>query len=223
MVFSRSVRAVVFDLDGLLIDTEAGFRDSLIAAAAERGYDLPLSLFHRLLGVPNAESIGTLKAHYGPDFDAEGLFVACWTRFHDTVDLAKLLKTGVLELLDYLDELGVPKAIATSSPHASIELHLGPSGIIGRFDTIVAKGDYARSKPAPDPYLLAAQRLGIDPTKCLALEDSHNGVRSAHAAGMMTIMVPDLLEPTDEMHAKCVGIARTLHDVRDLLLARRRG
>lgn len=223
MVFPRPIRAVVFDLDGLLIDTEAGFRDSLIAAAADRGYDLPLSLFHQLLGVPNAESIGTLLAHYGPDFDAEGLYVACWTRFHETVDLENLLKTGVTELLDHLDGFGVPKAIATSSPRDSVDLHLGPSGIVGRFDAIVAKGDYVRSKPAPDPYLVAAARLGFDPAECLALEDSHNGVRAAHAAGMMTIMVPDLLEPTEEMHAKCVHIARTLHDVRDLLLTHRQG
>jgi len=217
MVFPRAVRAVVFDMDGLLIDTEAGFRDSIIAAAAERGHDLPLSLFYQLLGVPNAESIGTLVAHFGRDFDAEGLFAACWKHFHETVDLENLLKAGVLELLDYLDQLGLPRAIATSSPRESIELHLGPSGIVGRFDAIVTKGDYARSKPAPAPYLVAAKRLGFDPTECLALEDSYNGVRAAHAAGMMTVMVPDLLGPTDEMHDKCVQIVQTLHDVRRLL------
>lgn len=217
MVFTRSIRAVVFDMDGLLIDTEAGFRDSLIAVAAERGHDLPISLFYQLLGVPNADSVGTLRAHFGPDFDAEGLFAACWVRFHESVDLANLLKTGVRELLDCLDELNVSKAIATSAPRDSVEKHLGPSRIVERFDSIIIKGDYVRSKPAPDPYLVAAERLGVNPIECLALEDSHNGVRAAHAAGMMTIMVPDLLAPTDEMHEKCVHIAETLHDVRDLL------
>jgi HAD superfamily hydrolase (TIGR01509 family) len=221
MVFPNSVRAVVFDLDDLPIDTEAGFRDSLIAVAAERGHELPLTLFYRLIGVPNADSVKTLIAHYGQGFDAEGLFVACWERFHETIDLNSLLKSGAAELLDCLDELGLSRAIATSSPQKSIDRNLGPSGIIKRFDAIVSKGDYARAKPAPDPYLLAAHRLGIDPIECLALEDSHNGVRSAHAAGMMTIMVPDLLEPTDEMHAKCVKIVQTLHEVRDLLFAQR--
>lgn len=223
MTFPRTIHAVVFDMDGLLIDTEAGFRDALLAAAADRGHELPLSLFNQLLGVPNAESVGTLLAHYGADFDAEGLYAACWTRFHETVDLENLLKTGVTELLDHLDDRSIPRAIATSSPRDSVDRHLGPSGIVGRFDAIVTKGDYIRSKPAADPYLVAAKRLGVDPADCLALEDSHNGVRAAHAAGMMTIMVPDLLEPTDEMHAKCVHIAPTLHDVRALILAGQAG
>ena len=87
--------------------------------------------------------------------------------------------------------------------------------------TIVAAGDYARGKPNPDPFLVAAARLGADPHDCVALEDSHNGVRAAHAAGMMTIMVPDLLEATDEMRGLCITVAQTLHDVRALLAAER--
>lgn len=221
MPFPRSIRAVVFDMDGLLLDTEAGFRDALFAAAADLGHELPIPLFNQMLGVPNAESVGILIAHYGPDFDAEGLFAACWTKFHETVDLETLLKAGVTELLDHLDALALPRAIATSSPREAVDLHLGPSGLVGRFDAIVTKGDYARSKPAPDPYLLAAELLGIEPADCLALEDSHNGVRAAHAAGMMTIMVPDLLAPNEEMHDKCIHIAETLHDVRDLLTLQR--
>lgn len=221
MVFPRIIRAVVFDMDGLLINTEVGFRDALIAAAAERGHDLPLSLFNQLIGVPNADSVEMLLAHYGSDFDAEGLYADCWTRFHHTVDLENLLKAGVSELLDYLDEFGLPRAIATSSSRDAVDRHLAHGGTVKRFNAIVAKGDYTRSKPAPDPYLVAAERLGIDPAECLALEDSHNGVRAAHAAGMMTIMVPDILEPTEEMHAKCIHIARTLHEVQALLLTHR--
>ena len=83
----------------------------------------------------------------------------------------------------------------------------------------MASGDYARAKPAPDPFLTAAERLGVAPQDCLALEDSHNGVRAAHAAGMMTIMVPDLLDATEEMQTLCVRIARDLHEVRELLEA----
>ncbi|MFX7740030.1 HAD family hydrolase, partial [Acinetobacter baumannii] len=72
-------------------------------------------------------------------------------------------------------------------------------GLLGRFDAIVAHGDYVRGKPAPDPFLRAAERLGVEPKLCLALEDSHNGVRSASSSGMMTVMVPDILEATDEI------------------------
>jgi beta-phosphoglucomutase-like phosphatase (HAD superfamily) len=90
---------------------------------------------------------------------------------------------------------------------------------MGRFQEIVGHGDYENGKPGPDPFLRAAERLGVEPRLCLALEDSHNGVRSASSAGMMTIMVPDLLEPTDEIRVLCTLIVRDLNEVRRLILA----
>ncbi len=81
------------------------------------------------------------------------------------------------------------------------------------------QGDYAAGKPAPDPFLKAAERLGVEARACLALEDSHAGVRSASSAGMMTIMVPDLLEPTDEIRGLCTAVVPSLHEVRGLILA----
>jgi beta-phosphoglucomutase-like phosphatase (HAD superfamily) len=83
---------------------------------------------------------------------------------------------------------------------------------------IVGHGDYEAGKPAPDPFLKAAERLGVEPRLCLALEDSHNGIRSASSAGMMTIMIPDLLEPTDEIRELCTFVVRDLLDVRRLIL-----
>lgn len=217
MVFPLPIRAVIFDMDGLLIDTEVVYRDAILAVAAERGQPLPMAVLHQMIGTTNAASVGTLQAHYGADFDCEGLFTASWVRFREIVRPEELMKAGVVELLDHLDGAGLPRAIATSSPRRDVDEHLGP--IAHRFDAIVARGDYARSKPAPDPFLAAAARLGVDPAHCIALEDSHNGVRAAHAAGMMTIMVPDLLEPTEEMREKCVRIAASLHDVRELIAA----
>lgn len=222
MTFPRQIRAVVFDMDGLLVDTETGFRDSFFAVTAERGHDVPMALFQQLIGVPNASALSALRAHYGPDFDAEGVFDACWVRFHESLDVGSILKAGVTDLLDHLDAMQIPRAIATSSPQEAVTRYLGPGGIVDRFDAVVTKGDYARPKPAPDPFLTAAARLGIDPVDCLALEDSHNGVRAAHAAGMMTVMVPDLLDPTEEMHEKCLHVAETLHHVLDLMRPGRR-
>lgn len=91
--------------------------------------------------------------------------------------------------------------------------------LMGRFDEIICRDDYEKGKPAPDPFLKAAARLGVEPRLCLALEDSHIGIRSASAAGMMTVMVPDLLEPTEDIRTLCVFVARDLHEVRDLVLA----
>ena len=127
------------------------------------------------------------------------------------------MKPGAVELLDHLDARQAPRAIATSSSHGAVQRTLGPSGILPRFHAVVAAGDYARGKPNPDPFLTAADRLGVAPEACLALEDSHNGVRAAHAAGMMTVMVPDLLPATDEMRELCLTIATSLHEVRGLL------
>jgi beta-phosphoglucomutase-like phosphatase (HAD superfamily) len=100
-----------------------------------------------------------------------------------------------------------------------VQSHLAAHGLTDRFHAVVGHGDYLASKPAPDPFLTAAQRLGVAPALCLALEDSHNGVRSASAAGMMTFMVPDLLGPTPEIEALCTGIVGDLHAVRALLQA----
>ena len=129
------------------------------------------------------------------------------------------LKLGALELLDTLDQFRLPRAIATSSSRRTVERHLTAHNLMGRFAEIVGRGDYERGKPAPDPYLKAAQQLGVEPYLCLALEDSHNGIRSASSAGMMTIMVPDHLEPTDEIRGLCAFVVRDLYEVRSLILA----
>ncbi len=88
---------------------------------------------------------------------------------------------------------------------------------MGRFDAIVGHGDYEKGKPSPDPFLKAAERLHVEPRLCLTLEDSHNGIRSASSAGMMTIMVPDLLEPTEQIRELCTFVVRDLHKLRNLI------
>ena len=148
-------------------------------------------------------------------------FQAEWVRHFWVIAETRLaLKPGALELLDTLDQLRLPRAIATSSSRRTVERHLTAHNLTERFDVIVGHGDYEAGKPAPDPFLKAAERLGVEPRLCLALEDSHNGIRSASSAGMMTIMVPDLLEPTDEIRGLCTYVVRDLHEVRSLILDR---
>ncbi len=223
MTLPRRVEAVIFDMDGLLVDTESLFRDVLMESSRLRGVDLPLPVFLRMVGLQAAASRAVAMAHFGEAFDYEPWMAQAWELAHARLAVGVALKDGVLELMDYLEATGLPRAVATSSGHGSVERQLAPGGLLPRFQAIVAAGDYARGKPAPDPYLTAAARLGIDPAACLALEDSHNGVRAAHAAGMMTIMVPDLLEATPEMRALCVAISATLHEVRAMLEAQRGG
>ena len=217
MTLPRIPKAVVFDMDGLLCDTEIVYRDSMFATAAEHGHDMPLSLFKSMIGLPGPMSDRQVLNHFGEDFPIAEFNARVMVHVDAACKAGIALKAGVVELLDALDALDLPRAIATSSSHRAVEAHLGKSGIIPRFHAVVARGDYLNGKPNPDPFLKAAELLGIDPAFCLALEDSHNGVRAASSAGMMTIMVPDLLDPTDEMHALCVRIARDLHEVRGLL------
>jgi HAD superfamily hydrolase (TIGR01509 family) len=215
----RAPRAIIFDMDGLLIDSESIYRDAMFEVAAEGGYDLPWSVIERMVGLPWPNAIHALTDHYGPDFDTAAFRHEATRRFHLVADAGICLKDGVVELLDHLDALALPRAICTGSGPQEVQKHMGQHGLLERFDAIVARGDYAQGKPEPEPFLLAATRLNIDPAECLALEDSYNGVRAASAAGMMTIMVPDLLQASDEMQSLCVRIADSLHDVRNLLKA----
>lgn len=219
-MFPRTIKAVVFDMDGLLIDSESAYRDAMIHVAREKyGLDLPGAVFLRMVGLSAPAWQRVALEHFGADFPIDTYNAAVWAHAHEKHADGVALKPGVLELLDYLEVNALPRAVATSSGHPAVRHQLGGNKIYDRFHAIVAAGDYAKGKPAPDPFLTAAARMGVDPADCLALEDSHNGVRAAHAAGMMTVMVPDLLGPTDEMHERCITIAPDLHHVRKLLLS----
>ncbi len=210
-------QAVVFDMDGLLIESERLYRDSFLAASDEGGHGMKVETYQKVCGSPWDVITGAIIADYGADFPIE-TFRDAWLR-HLGVMMADgvALKPGVIEILDLLDRLDIRRAIATSSRHDSVTRHLGPHDLLRRFDTIVARGDYAEPKPAPMPYLTAARRLSLDPGLCLALEDSYSGVRSATSAGMMTIMVPDVAPPTEEMREKCVAVASDLNAVAAML------
>lgn len=213
MQLPRMPAAVVFDMDGLLFDTERLYQEAIVLAAAEGGHAVSPEVFKGTVGLPWAQSRALLQSHLGETFPVDE-FQAAWVRhFWIIAETRLVLKPGALELLETLDQLKLPRAIATSSSRQTVERHLTAFSLTGRFDEIVGHGDYERGKPAPDPFLTAAARFGLEPRSCLALEDSHNGVRSASAAGMVTVMVPDLLEPTEEIRGLCTFVARDLHEV----------
>lgn len=217
MSLPRPPRAVIFDMDGLLIDSESIYRDAMLEVAAEGQFELPWSLISQMVGVPWADAVHAMTAHFGQDFDTAHFRKQVERRFHLVAEAGICLKAGVVELLDHLDVIVLPRAICTGSGHQAVQRHMGGHGLLARFDAVVAHGDYVSSKPSPEPFLLTATRLGMEPADCLVLEDSYNGVRAASAAGMMTVMVPDLLHASDEMLGLCARVADSLHDVRDLL------
>jgi HAD superfamily hydrolase (TIGR01509 family) len=219
MTLPRIPEAVVFDMDGLLFDTETIAREAMIAAALRLGYEMPEQVFLAMVGLPEDASRAHLRHHYGNDFDVDTYWSETDSDFRKLLIGRKFLKAGVMELLELLDHTGLRRAIVTSSQHAHVQRNLSLHDLLGRFHLVVAHGDYPRGKPNPDPFLTAAAKLEIAPENCLALEDSLNGIRSASAAGMMTIMVPDLIQPTDEIRKLCLRVARDLHEVRELLQA----
>jgi HAD superfamily hydrolase (TIGR01509 family) len=223
MSLPRKAHAVVFDMDGLIFDNERLYRDAMIAVARDWGYDLPVGFYLTTLGLPSEEARTLFSERFGNGFDFDDFWTATLTRFYEIVPSRLPLKAGVVELLDVLDGLRLPRAIATSARHQEVRHHLCPHGLLDRFQAIVAHGDCARGKPYPDPFLKAAELLGVEPARCLALEDSYNGVRAASNAGMMTIMVPDLLPATDEMEKLCIFVARDLHRVCALIRLQHRG
>lgn len=218
MSFPRTVKAVVFDMDGLLVDTETVVYRAMQRAAGQIGGEIPFDTFQRMVGLQHAHSDPILVEHFGEGFDLDAWSAAVSGHFQgELLEAGIALKAGVVEILDQLDAMGLPRAIATSSRLAAVEQWLGPHGLVDRFHALITRDIQTRGKPHPEPFLKAAEALGVDPEDCLALEDSHNGVRSASSAGMMTVMVPDMLDPTEEMHDLCVRIARDLHEVREWL------
>jgi len=221
MSFPRPVRAVVFDMDGLLVDTEQVVFRAMQRAADAIASEMPFATFQRMVGLQHAASDLILMEHFGEGFDLDAWSDAVSAHFQEELAAGIALKAGAVELLDELDAAGLPRAIATSSSLAAVRQSLGPHSLVDRFDALITRDVQTRGKPHPEPFLKAAQALGVPAGDCLALEDSHNGVRAAAAAGMMTVMVPDMLDPTEEMHSLCIRIARDLHEVRELLTAQR--
>jgi HAD superfamily hydrolase (TIGR01509 family) len=219
MPLPRKAHAVVFDMDGLILNNEPIYRDAMMAGAADRGYDLTHELYLTTVGLSTEATRTVLREHFGKAFDFDGFWTVASKRFHEMAASRLRLKAGVIELLNVLDDIGLPRAIATSSCREGVQRALTAFGLLHRFQAVVAQGEYARGKPNPDPFLKAAERLGVEPARCVALEDSYNGVQAASNAGMMTIMVPDLLPATAEIEKLCICVVQDLHRVCALIRA----
>jgi beta-phosphoglucomutase-like phosphatase (HAD superfamily) len=207
------IKAVVLDMDGLMLDTEPLYKAAWQQACAELGFDLNDQFYSRLIGRPNRDCERELMHLFGPGFPMTR-FTARWPElWRSSVSVRGIpLKAGLLAFLSFVDEHALLSAVATSSDRAYTEFSLQSAGLVGRFDAIVTGEQVTRGKPAPDIYLEAARRLGLDPGECVALEDSDAGVLAASAAGMVTLCLPDLKPPSEDAVRAAACVLGSLDD-----------
>jgi len=200
-------------MDGTLLDTELVFKQIVWDVSRDLGFTMTSDIHGGMVGSSHEATNALLVEAYGVSFPYELFDAECRRLMHARMAEAVPVKAGVPELLRELKARRIPTAVATSSrsPHALG--HLGTAGLLDMFQAIVTRDDVTHPKPHPEPYLTAARHLGVTPQSCLAIEDSHSGVRAAHGAGMQTVMVPDLVPPTVEIRALCT-VLESLHEVR---------
>lgn len=212
------VRAVIFDMDGTLLDTEALYQRFWVEAANRLGYPMTHehTLMIRSLAAVYAEPL--LKREVCPEFDYHGVRALRRTLMEAYIDEHGVTpKPGMKETLEALHARGLRIGLATATVESHARKYLRSVDALKYFDAITCASMVERGKPAPDIYLLAAKRLGVSPEHAIAVEDAPTGVRSACAAGMRTIMIPDRDEPTDELRAICFAVAQNLSDVLKLI------
>ena len=205
--------AVLFDMDGVIFDSERALRAVWLELAAEGDLEEMERTYALCLGVNKARAEEIFRAAY-PALDFARFDAEARRRFALRHGGGRLpLKPGAREILAALSARGVPLALASSTEGALVRRELDEAGLLGFFDTLVCGDQVRRSKPDPEIFLTAAARLGVEPGRCFVIEDSFNGVRAAAAAGMRPLMVPDLLPPDEEMRRLAEAVLPDLYAV----------
>lgn len=214
-----NVKGVVFDMDGLMFDTENltyKLQCGVLDAMGLSG--LSLDEYKLTVGKRTADLESFFKDRFGDGFDCAAFRVKCREAYIGYTDRHGVpIKDGLFGLLRHLKALGIKTAVCTSTTFRSAERTLRIAGALPYFDELVCAEDVKNGKPHPEPFRKSAEKLGLEPAECVALEDSINGIKSAFAAGLIPIMVPDLIPPTDEIKPMCRAVCASLSDVISLI------
>ncbi|WP_047243765.1 HAD family hydrolase [Chromobacterium subtsugae] len=217
---SRSFDALLFDMDGLMLDTERISNETWRRAGAELGIEIKEEMLDAMVGLSFKDCVDFVAEYLDDAEAADRLQLGSDKHYQHILRHEPIpLKTGILELLRWAEQQGIPRAVATSTQRFKADLKLTRSGLDAFFDITVAGDEVPRAKPAPDVYHAAASRLGVAPQRCLVLEDSRFGLQAGVAAGARVILVPDLLTPSAEDRASALAVCGDLHQALELIRA----
>lgn len=212
------IKAVLFDLDGVILDTEKLYTRFWQEAAQFYGYPMTREQALGMRSLSRGIGEAKLKSYFGESIDYEQVRTKRVELMSAYIEKEGVeAKPGIVELLDYLDAYGIKRAIATSSPLDRTREYLSKVGLLNRFDELVSGHMVEKGKPEPDIYLYAASKLGLSPNECMVLEDSPAGILAAHRAGCVPVMVPDQDRPSEETRKLLYAVAESLSDVPALL------
>ena len=217
------VSAVIFDMDGLLVDTEPIYQRAWRQAASELGYALDDDLYSRFVGRPTPDCEAIMLVRFGEEFPLQRFRERWPSLWRTDVDQNGVpAKPGAEEILALVERRRLPMALATSSEPEYVEATLRSAALANRFTTVVTCDDVSRGKPEPDIYLEAARRLGVPPSDCVALEDSEAGIIAIERAGMTGLLVPHW-PASPRARRAALRVAETLHEAKGVLEALLRG
>ena len=204
-------KGAIFDMDGLLFDTERVFQQTWQEIAREHDIVLDDRFIKTVSGTSGERLCQVIKDYYHVD-NAAMLVEDCMKRVRDKLAVHVPMKDGVLEVLDFFKQKNVKMAVASSSSTTQIEANLKIAGIRDYFAEVVSGTEVSNGKPEPDIFLYAAEKIGCNPKECYVFEDSENGIKAGYAAGCVTVMVPDLIEASEEIIPYCSMVCSSLLD-----------
>lgn len=202
-------KGAIFDMDGLLFDTERIYQQTWQEIAAEKGVKLDGSFVKAISGTNGRHMCRVIERYYKVP-DGTAIMDECMGRIRRKLSVHVPVKKDVHEILDFFQKKGIRIAVASSSDVRQIESNLETAGIRGYFSAVVSGTEVRRGKPEPDIFLCAAERIGCAPGVCFVFEDSENGIKAGYAAGCTTIMIPDLMEASSDIMPYCGKICRDL-------------
>lgn len=210
------LKGAIFDMDGLMFDTEQIWQKNWKEIADEMGVTLADDFKYNICGTSGALMNSVIEKYYGVE-DGSAIAADCKKRVHDDLMEFTPEKPGVHEILEFFRDHGVRIAVASSSSEEQIRRNLQNTNTEDFIEAIVSGAGMKNGKPAPDIFLAAAEKLNMDPAECYVFEDAFNGIRAGHAAGCRTVMIPDQVQPTEEIRDLAYAVCASLLEVRDLL------